>query len=208
MPATMPPKMMSEMPLPMPFSVISSPSQTRNIVPAAMEITAASVGSAFGPVRPVVGPPPPPRLLQEEQLAVALDDRHRHRHPVRVELDLVAARLTLARQGLQVREERRDDLHDDLSRDVGVDAQRRDAEPAQGAAAEDVQRVQERARARVALEGLAQEVRVDAGYGHVGNEAEDDQHGEDEGELRPHVRLRPRVEHRLKETQPQRPRLL
>ena len=37
MPATMPPKMISEMPLPMPFSVMSSPSQTRNIVPAVME---------------------------------------------------------------------------------------------------------------------------------------------------------------------------
>ena len=31
----MPPKMMTETPLPMPFSVINSPSQTRNIVPAA-----------------------------------------------------------------------------------------------------------------------------------------------------------------------------
>ena len=44
MPATMPPKMISEMPLPMPFSVISSPSQTRNIVPAIIEMIAANVG--------------------------------------------------------------------------------------------------------------------------------------------------------------------
>ena len=51
-PATMPPKMISEMPLPMPFSVISSPIQTRNMVPAVMEITADSVGSASGPVKP------------------------------------------------------------------------------------------------------------------------------------------------------------
>ena len=101
MPATMPAKMISEMPLPMPFSVISSPSQTRNIVPAVIEMTAAKVGSASGPVKPMsldgAG------LLQDQQLAVALDDRHRHREPVRVELDAVAARLTLSRERLQAR---------------------------------------------------------------------------------------------------------
>ena len=52
-PATMPPKMISEMPLPIPFSVISSPSQTRNIVPATIEITAASVGSAAEPLNAI-----------------------------------------------------------------------------------------------------------------------------------------------------------
>ncbi len=51
MPATIPPKMMSETPLPMPFSVMSSPSQTRNIVPAAIEMSAAAVGRALGPVK-------------------------------------------------------------------------------------------------------------------------------------------------------------
>ena len=50
MPATMPPKMMTEMPLPMPFSVISSPSHTRNIVPAVSANSAVIVGSASGPV--------------------------------------------------------------------------------------------------------------------------------------------------------------
>ena len=43
MPATMPPKMITEMPLPMPFSVISSPIQTRNIVPAVIENSAVNV---------------------------------------------------------------------------------------------------------------------------------------------------------------------
>ena len=37
--------MISEMPLPMPFSVISSPSQTRNIVPAVSETSVAIVGT-------------------------------------------------------------------------------------------------------------------------------------------------------------------
>ena len=46
MPATMPPKMMREMPLPMPFSVMSSPSQTRNMVPAVMATTARASAEA------------------------------------------------------------------------------------------------------------------------------------------------------------------
>ena len=52
MPATMPPKMMIEIPLPMPFSVISSPSHTRNIVPAVIANSAVIVGSAFVPLMP------------------------------------------------------------------------------------------------------------------------------------------------------------
>ena len=42
-PATIPPKMIRDMPLPRPFSVINSPSQTRNIVPATIEINIAAV---------------------------------------------------------------------------------------------------------------------------------------------------------------------
>ena len=49
MPATMPPKMMTEMPLPMPFSVISSPIHTRNSVPAVIVNSAVNVTNAFGP---------------------------------------------------------------------------------------------------------------------------------------------------------------
>ena len=48
-PAMIPAKMMMEMPLPTPFSLISSPSQTRNIVPAVIVMIAESVGKASGP---------------------------------------------------------------------------------------------------------------------------------------------------------------
>ena len=41
--ATMPPNMISDMPFPSPRSVISSPSHTRNMVPATMEMTMVSV---------------------------------------------------------------------------------------------------------------------------------------------------------------------
>ena len=57
-PATMPPKMISEIPLPMPSSEISSPSQTRNIVPATIETIVATVGSALPPPRPMSSIPP------------------------------------------------------------------------------------------------------------------------------------------------------
>ena len=42
--ATMPPKIMMEMPFPIPNSVISSPIQTSNMVPAVMVSNVASVG--------------------------------------------------------------------------------------------------------------------------------------------------------------------
>ena len=42
-PATMPPNMINEIPLPSPRSDMSSPSHTRNIVPATMDISIAAV---------------------------------------------------------------------------------------------------------------------------------------------------------------------
>ena len=57
-PATIPLKMISEMPLPMPSSEISSPSQTRNIVPATIEVIVAIVGSASLPVSEIPLTPP------------------------------------------------------------------------------------------------------------------------------------------------------
>ena len=45
---TIPTKIMIDTPLPMPFSVISSPSHTRKIVPAVMEMIIASEGSQLG----------------------------------------------------------------------------------------------------------------------------------------------------------------
>ena len=50
--------MISEMPLPMPRSVISSPSQTRNMVPAVRDRTAARVGrNESGPNPTLVSTP-------------------------------------------------------------------------------------------------------------------------------------------------------
>ena len=50
-PAMMPAKIMTEMPLPMPFSLISSPIQTRNIVPAVIVISSVRAWAGrLGPV--------------------------------------------------------------------------------------------------------------------------------------------------------------
>ena len=57
-PETMPAKMMSETPFPMPRSEINSPSQTRNIVPAIIEKIDAMVVSASPPVKPMLLTPP------------------------------------------------------------------------------------------------------------------------------------------------------
>ena len=51
-PATIPAKIINEIPLPIPRSVIISPSQTKNMVPAAMENKAATVGRSASPENP------------------------------------------------------------------------------------------------------------------------------------------------------------
>ena len=48
---TIPAKMIKEMPLPIPCSVINSPIQTSTIVPAVKDIRIESVSSQFGPKR-------------------------------------------------------------------------------------------------------------------------------------------------------------
>ena len=53
-PTTIPANMISEIPFPIPRSVINSPSQTRNIVPAVMDSTAANVGRNASPVKPTL----------------------------------------------------------------------------------------------------------------------------------------------------------
>ena len=49
---TIPENIIRDIPLPMPRSVISSPSHTRNIVPAVMDSIAAMVGNMLAPLRP------------------------------------------------------------------------------------------------------------------------------------------------------------
>ena len=51
--AMMPAKMIREMPLPTPFSVMSSPSQMRNMVPAVMVMMAEMVGSHSSGPKPM-----------------------------------------------------------------------------------------------------------------------------------------------------------
>ena len=80
--ATMPPKMMIEMPLPMPNSVISSPIQTSSIVPAVIVSRIARVGRIVSDSRTAEAfdqrPSVRTGLLREQQrLTVALQERQR-----------------------------------------------------------------------------------------------------------------------------------
>ncbi len=154
MPATMPPKMMREMPLPMPFSVMSSPSQTRNMVPAVMETTAANVGRASLPVKPM-------SLMRTGAAGARAAGCSPGRtamgtvEPVGVEGYLVAPLLALLGQGLEGRHDGDQELHDDGGGDVRVDAHGGDAQLSQGAAAEQVQEAQD----GVVLEDVAEPLR-------------------------------------------------
>ena len=58
-----PAKIMMEMPLPIPFSLISSASQTMNMVPAAMVMIMARVGKACSPLKPMPAVPANPPWL-------------------------------------------------------------------------------------------------------------------------------------------------
>ena len=55
--ATIPPNIIIEIPLPIPFSVTNSPNQTKNIVPAAIEIMIDRTTTVFDPNKlPVPSP--------------------------------------------------------------------------------------------------------------------------------------------------------
>ena len=71
-------------------------------------------------------------LRQDGQVAVGLEQGHRHGQVARVLVDLVAAVLALARELLEAGHDARHQLHDDRGVDVGVHAQRDDREASPG----------------------------------------------------------------------------
>ena len=84
--ATIPPKIISEIPLPRPRSEINSPSQTRNIVPATIESSMAIVPM----LSPKSTPGRTPDCLKQRELAPRLEERDRHRGVVRDLVNLLA----------------------------------------------------------------------------------------------------------------------
>jgi hypothetical protein len=119
-PATMPEKMISEMPLPMPRAVICSPSHIRNIVPPTsvitVEIRKNQPGSATIPLP----------LSSPTEMPVGLKRRQKDGAVARVLVDDLAALLAFLLQLLERGNYRRHQLDGNRGRDVGHDAERED----------------------------------------------------------------------------------
>ena len=93
--ATMPAKMMSEMPLPMPREVICSPSHIRNIVPPVSVTTAVKRKNQPGSIDDAG------RALEPDGDAVGLEHGEHHGQVARVLVDDLAALLALLLQLLE-----------------------------------------------------------------------------------------------------------
>ncbi len=177
---TMPAKMMKLMPLPMPFSVMSSPSHIRAIEPA----VSVAIWVSVAPFAEVEAGRQNALRVEEGQEPVRLQDRHRHRQVAGVLVDLVPAVLTLAAERLERRDDAGHQLHDDRGVDVRVHAQGHDREARQAAAREQV----EYAEQGVVLEELLELGAIDARHRHMGQEPEDDEDPEDVEDPAPDVR--------------------
>jgi hypothetical protein len=170
--ATMPTKMISEMPLPMPRAVICSPSHIRNMVPPTSVITTLSLEEQAR----IMGQTARSRT---DGQTPGLEQRQRHGAVAGVLVDLLAALLALFLQLFQRRHHRGQQLHDDRGRDIGHDAKREDPHPAKRAAGEHGQDAADAGFERLFHE-VAQRCAVDAGDRDIGAKAVDDQQSERE----------------------------
>ena len=152
--ATMPAKMISEMPLPTPRAVICSPSHIRNMVPPTRLITVEMRKNQPG------SRTTPGLALEADGDAVGLHGAEHDREIAGVLVELAAAALAFLAQRFEARRSGRDHLHDDRGGDVGNEVEREDRHALDGAAGEHVEHARD-ALAR-GLERLRVGVRVDA----------------------------------------------
>ena len=159
-------KMMSEIPLPTPRFVISSPIHMRSVQPAVSVSTMITNRPAVRVERA--------GAVEEERVADRLGRREHDGQVARVLVDLGVAGLAFLLHLLQPRDDDRHQLEDDRGRDVRHDPEREHGEARQRAAREEVQQPEDRAAAgrEVALDLVG----VDARRGHPRPEAVDEQH--------------------------------
>ena len=157
---TMPAKMMSEMPLPMPRSEICSPSHMTKTVPVVRVSTVSSLKPQPG-LSTIGAPAGRPDGLEEDGDAEGLDEADADRAVAGVLGDLLAAELALLRQALEVGPDDGQQLEDDRGRDVGHDAQGEDGHPGHVPAGEEVDEAEQGPLLR--LPELLQGGRVEAG---------------------------------------------
>ena len=131
--ATIPAKMMSEEPLPMPREVICSPSHIRNMVPPVSVITVEMTKNSPGILDDVA------RALQPDGDPPGLEDGENDREVARVLVQDLAAGLAFLLQRLERRHDRGEELDDDRGRDVRHDVEREDRHALDGAAREHVE---------------------------------------------------------------------
>ena len=153
-PETIEAKIISEMPLPMPRWVISSPSHISSVQPAVRQIT---ISRTLGPVRVPMTLLPAGRGAEgaeEEDVAEGLGEGQPDGEVARVLGDLLLADLALFLQFLQRGHDHGQQLQDDRGRDVGHDPQREEREPREAAAGEEVEEAEDVAAGEVALSSL------------------------------------------------------
>ena len=179
--ATIEAKIISEMPLPMPRWVISSPIHISSTVPAVSETTIRKT-CGVSKCGMTGAPTPWPKLLEEEDVADRLSKGQADGEVARVLRDPRLADLALLRQLLQRRHHDRQQLQDDRGRDVGHDPQREQRDPRQPAAAERVQQVEDPAAAEVLLD-VVDRLRIDPRHRDVRSQPVERQKRRREGEL-------------------------
>ena len=140
-PAAIEVKISSDMPLPTPRSVMSSPSHMMTLVPAVMVMTMTRMPQmpmsrvddvAVQPLEQLAG------LAGQRDQAGRLQDGQADGEIARVLRQPRRAGLALLLEGLEPGDDHGQQLHDDAGRDVGHDAQREDRQLQQRTAAEQV----------------------------------------------------------------------
>ena len=159
-PTTMPAKMISDMPLPMPRSVICSPSHMMKAVPVVSDRIVSMT-------KPKPGLMTMPCLHGHQALGDAEGLQHgKDDGQVAGPLgDLAPAQLAFLLQFFEGGNHHRQQLQNDRRRDVRHDAQREDRQPADVAAGEQVEEAEDRSRLRA--EELLPALDVDSGRGDV-----------------------------------------
>jgi hypothetical protein len=122
-PTTMPAKMMSDMPLPMPRSLICSPSHMMKAVPVVSEMMVIRTNPQPGLITK-----PPTCSAQSLRDAERLDDGEGDGQVAGPLGDLAAAQFAFLLQLLERGNHHREQLQNDGRRDVRHDAQREDGE--------------------------------------------------------------------------------
>ena len=170
--ATIPAKMIREIPLPMPRSVICSPSHMMKAVPAVRVIMVIKRKDHPGS-RTTASPAGPVILSKPNADSEPLDEAQEHRSVAGVLGDLLPSGLPFLRKPLQMGNHDREQLKDDRGTDIGHDPQGENGQALESAPGEHVDEAEE-SPLGLGEEG-GQGVRVDPRRGDVDPDAIDGQ---------------------------------